>query len=85
MLVITSHILKSVILTKIPKSRYFARKNLFFLQIKKSLIKHNGYFMTKNSFAVEVTFNVNHSKKIGFKNLRLKWLTNIKRRNIQFI
>ena len=56
MLMMTSQILKSVDFTKIQKSRYLRNKTLFFLQIKNSLITHQGYFIAKNSFVAEVTF-----------------------------
>ena len=51
----TSQILKSVDFTKIHKSRYL-ESELFFLQIKKSLITHQGLLNCKNNFVAEVTF-----------------------------
>ena len=53
---VTSQILKSVDFTKAQKSRYLEVETFVF-QIKKnsSLIKR--YFMTKNFFVAEVTFN----------------------------
>ena len=39
---ITSQILKSVDFTKIQKFRHFKNETLFFFQIKKSLIIHQG-------------------------------------------
>ena len=50
----TSQILKSVDFTKTQKSRYLENET-FFLQIKTLCIK--GYFMARNSFVAEVTFN----------------------------
>ena len=50
----TWQILKSLDFTKKWKSRHLKNEALSFLQIKKLHIK--GYFMAKNSFAVEVTF-----------------------------
>ena len=56
---VMSQILKSLDFTKTQKSRYIKNKTLFFIKIKKiCLIQIKGYFMTKNSFAVDVTFNV---------------------------
>ena len=60
MLTMTSQILKSVDLKKKQKSIYLENGTLFFLQIKKSLITHQGFFMAKNSFVAEVTFKANH-------------------------
>ena len=52
---ITSQILKSADFIKTQKSRYHENKTLFFLQIKNSLITHQGLFYGKNSFVVEVS------------------------------
>ena len=60
MSMMTSQILRFVDFTKTQKSRYLESKT-FFLQIKNSLITHQhikDYFMTKNTFLVEVTFKV---------------------------
>ena len=54
-LTMTSQILKSAGFTKTKNSQYLKNKILFFLEIKK-FIKHQGCFMTKNSFVAEVTF-----------------------------
>ena len=55
MLMMTSHILKSVDSTKTQKN---LENKTFFPQIKKTLIIHQikGYFIGKNSFVAEVTF-----------------------------
>ena len=55
-----SQILKSVGFTKTQKSWYLENETLFFLHIKK-FINYNikRYFMTKNCFVAEVTFNYN--------------------------
>ena len=51
----TSLILKSADFTETQKSRYLENET-FFLQKKKiHLLQIKGYFMTKNSFIVEVT------------------------------
>ena len=50
----TSQILKFVDFTKTQKSRHLENET-FFLQIKNSVITHQGYFMTKITFVVEVT------------------------------
>ena len=55
----TSQILKSGFQKKTQNSRYLENNTLFFLQIKKIHYLHiKGYFMAKNSFIAEVTFNV---------------------------
>ena len=43
----TSHILKSVDFTKTEKSRYLENETLFFLQMKNSLISHQGLLYGK--------------------------------------
>ena len=42
---------------KTQKSTYLENETLFFTQIKKSLITHQGYFVVRNSFEAEITFN----------------------------
>ena len=54
----TSRILKSVDFTKTQKPRYLENETLFFLQIKKFINYITGYFIAKNSFVAEVTFNL---------------------------
>ena len=55
----TSQILGSVGFTKTQKSRYLVNETLFFLQIKKNaLITHQELLYCKNSFAVEVAFDI---------------------------
>ena len=51
----TSQILKSVDFTKTQISRYLNNKTLFFLQIKKPLITHQGPLMAEKDFVPEVT------------------------------
>ena len=62
MLMMTSQILKSVDFTKTQKSKNLENETLFFLQIKK-LINYKGYFIAKNSFVTEVTFDKKSSIK----------------------
>ena len=47
MLMMTSQILKSADFTKTQKSRYLENELLFFLQIKNSLITHQGLLHNK--------------------------------------
>ena len=47
---VTSQILKSVNFTKTEKSRYLENETMFFLQIKKSAITHQGLFYSKKQF-----------------------------------
>ena len=54
--VMTSQILKFVDFTKTEKSRYL--ENITFFSSNKKLNTHQGYFLAKNSFVVEVAFNV---------------------------
>ena len=54
MSMMTSHILRSVDITKSQKPRFLENETSFSLQIKKFI---KGYFMAKNSFVAEVTFN----------------------------
>ena len=65
----TSQILKFVNFTKTKKiyiSRYLEKeRNIIFFQIKTLHIK--GYFIAKNSFVVEVTFNT-RSRELNLKN-----------------
>ena len=56
----TSQILKYVNLTKAHKCRYLENKTLFLLQIKNSLITHQGLLYGKNRFLVELIFNFEH-------------------------
>ena len=57
MLTMASQILKSADFSKTSKSRYLQNET-FFLQIEKFInYTSKGYFMTKNNFVVEVTFN----------------------------
>ena len=54
---VTSQTLKSADFTKTEKSRYLENEALFFFSNKKIHELHTkGYFITKNSFVVEVTF-----------------------------
>ena len=54
----TSQILKSVHFIKTQKSRYLENETLFFLQMKKFInYTSKSYFIGKNSFVAEVTFN----------------------------
>ena len=58
-------ILKSVDFTKTQKSQYLETETLFFLQIKNSLITHQGlHYGKKNSFVAEVTFNYLETKNL---------------------
>ena len=50
MLIMTSQILKSADFTKSQKSRYLEKETLFLLQIKKSLITHQGLLYDKEWF-----------------------------------
>ena len=50
-----SQIWKFVNFTKTHNSRYLENKILFFLQIKTHQLNIKGYFMAKNTFAMEVT------------------------------
>ena len=52
----TSQILKSADFTKTQKSRYLENETLFFLQ--KKFINYTLRATLKNSFVVEVTFNI---------------------------
>ena len=52
--ILMSEILKSVDLTITQKSRDLENKTLFFLQVKNSLITHQGLLYGKNSFVAEV-------------------------------
>ena len=53
---IKSQILKTLDLTETQKSRYLQNETLFFFKYKNSLFI-KGYFIARNSFAAEVTFN----------------------------
>ena len=53
-----SQILKSVNFTETQKFTYLENETLLFLQIKNSLITHQGLLYGKNSFVEEVTFNI---------------------------
>ena len=55
-----SQILKYVNFTKAHKFRYLENKTLFLLQIKNSLITHQGLLYGKNIFLVELIFNFEH-------------------------
>ena len=55
MSMMTSQILQFVDFTKTQKSKYLQNES-FFLQIKKSLITHQGLNYGKNTFVAEVTF-----------------------------
>ena len=58
----TSQVLKSVNFTKIQKSKYLENKeNIIFCACIK------GYFIAKNSFVAEVTFNT-RNRELNFKN-----------------
>ena len=58
-----SQIFQFVDVTTTEKSKYLENKT-FFLQIRKSLITHQGaYFISKNTFVAEVTFNSISEKK----------------------
>ena len=54
---VTSQILGSVDFTKAQKSRYLVNETLFFLK-KNALITYQELLYCKNSFAVEVTFDI---------------------------
>ena len=59
----TLQILKSADFTKIQESKYLKNKGNIFLLIK-------GYFIAKNSFVVEVTFNT-ENRELNLKNNHL--------------
>ena len=65
----TSQILESVDFTKAQKSSYLDNKTFLF-QIKNSLIAHQGLLYGKNTFVVEVTFQL--SNDINRKNCSFK-------------
>ena len=70
MSMMTSQILKFVDFTKTKKCRYLENETLFFLQIKKSLITHQGLLYGKNTFVAEVIvklFNININININNK------------------
>ena len=52
--------------TKTQKSRHLENETLSFLQIKKSLITHEGLLYGKNTFVAEVTF-----KKLTFYGIEI--------------
>ena len=56
----TSQILKSVDFTKTQKLNILRTKKTFFLHIK-------GYFISKNSFVAEVTFNT-RNRELNIQN-----------------
>ena len=65
-----SQILKSVDFIKTRKFRYLENKTVFFFLKKKSYLHIKGYFIVKNSFVVEVTFN-----NIVTTGVQTVWLT----------
>ena len=79
MLMMMSQILKSADFTKTQKSQYL-KNETYFLQIKNSLIAHQGLLYDKNSFVVEVTFkeitsllsHTNYGTRTNFLNIVLK-------------
>ena len=65
----TSQVLRSVDFIKSQERRYLEKGTSFFLQIKKFINYIKGYFIAKNSFVAEVTFNYTFSSKDIFKNV----------------
>ena len=53
----TSQIFRLVDFTKTEKSRYLENETIFSLNEKNNSLHINGYFMAKNTFVAEVTFN----------------------------
>ena len=54
----TSQILKFVDFTKTKKSRYFENQTFFSSNKKVHSLHVKDYFMAKNTFVAEVTFNI---------------------------
>ena len=65
-------------ITQKSRDLYLENEIFYFLQIKKSLITHEGLLYDKNSFAAEVTFKV---CKIYLKKPNLTILTRLKSQN----
>ena len=59
MFMMASRVLRFVDFSKTQKSKYLKKETFFFLQIKKFInyTPREKYFMAKNTFVAEVTFN----------------------------